>query len=236
MGMKQIVAAAMVASALVATSASAATVSDAFTLTFGAGSTSSNDPLTGASGTATFGFMDEMGDVRVSVKVRNTTGSTTFGAGATQSALTGFGFDLLMGTSVASPGSFLSTGSLDTFLLNADFNPFGKLDVAFADNNNFNGGNANDAVDAGEMSVASFLLATDLDAAGTARAFQTGFFSDGLQAGLRFQQVNAGEGSDKLVFEPPMTPPPPPAVVPLPAAGVLLLAGLAGLGAMRRRG
>ena len=238
-GIARIIAVACVATGA-AGAASAATVLDAFTLSFGENSISSNDPLTGASGDATFSFADEGEDVRVSVKVTNTTGTTTFGAGATSATLTGFGFDLLTGDMVAMPNGATLGDALDTFLTGAAFQPFGSLDVAFADNNNFNGGNANDGLKTGAMTTGSFLLDTSRDATGAATAYETAFFSGGLQAGLRFQQVNAGEGSDKLVFvptttAPPPPPPPPPSVVPLPAAGVMLLGALGGLGALRRR-
>jgi hypothetical protein len=52
-----------------------------------------------------------------------------------------------------------------------------------------------------------------------------------LAVGLRFQSANNDEGSDKLVG----TPVTPPEVIPLPAAGWLLIGGLAGLAAMKRR-
>ena len=232
MALNQALAAAF-ASALMSTAAPAASVLDAFTLTFGEGATSSNDPATGASGTATFSFLDEMGQVRLSIDVANRTDSTSIGAGATSGKLTGFAFDLLMGD--ASMGGFTNTGFLDTFLLGADFQPFGTLDVAFANNDNFNGGNANGALPEGQSTTVSFLLGTAGDAMLTATRYETAFFAGELQAGLRFQQVDAGEGSDKLVYNPPTTPMTPPAAVPLPAAGVLLLAGLGGLAAARRR-
>ena len=47
--------------------------------------------------------------------------------------------------------------------------------------------------------------------------------------GLRFKSSSNAEGSDKLVGTPDMTP------IPLPAAGWMLLAGLGGLAAARRR-
>jgi len=50
-----------------------------------------------------------------------------------------------------------------------------------------------------------------------------------LSVGLRFQSANNEEGSDKLVGTPVDTP-----VIPLPAAGWLLIGGLAGLAAMKR--
>lgn len=52
-----------------------------------------------------------------------------------------------------------------------------------------------------------------------------------LSVGLRFQSASNREGSDKLVGTPTTTP----EVVPLPAAGWLLVGGLVGLAAMKRR-
>ncbi|MBB4658646.1 hypothetical protein [Parvularcula dongshanensis] len=197
----------------------------AFTLDFGANSTSSNSPLTGAAASVDFDFTDEGDDVRVTLVITNTTGQSTFGAGATMATLTGFGFDLVEGATYAN--DFTNTGALDTYLADAAFQPFGTLDVAFADNNNFNGGNANDGLMTGLSTTVTFLLASDEDAAGLMSLFSAAFFEDGLQAGVRFQQVNAGAGSDKLVFN-PANP------VPLPGAALFMLTAIGG-GALARR-
>ena len=224
-------AAATALAAALGTGAMAASVTDAFVLEFGANSTSSNTPATGAAGTATFSFTDEGGDVRVAVGVANTTGDATFGAGATTSKLTGFGFDLLAGDSAN--GGFTSGGFLVSFLLDAANPPDGSLDVAFADNTNFVGGNANGALPEGQSTIVTFLLDTMGDAMTTAARYETAFFGGGLEAGLRFQQVNAGAGSDKLGFVPPVEP--PVAAIPLPAGGILLLGAMGAMVAMRRR-
>jgi len=207
----------------------------AITLTFDDSSTSSNNPLTGASASVDFSFADiSAGLAKVTVDVSNTTGSIpSFGAGATEATLTGFGFDLLSGVSLASPDGFMATGNLDTLLTDADFNPFGDLDVAIADNNNFVGGNANSAVEEGESSSAMFNLAFTgyADALALEAAFASAFADpvNTLQAGVRFQQVNEGAGSDKLIYNPTIAP------VPLPAAGWMLVAALGGLGAINHR-
>ncbi len=192
---------------------------------------SSNAQHTGAAGFVEMLFSDVGGNIRVDMTVTNTTGDSTFGAGATVSKLTGFGFDFLDSTSWV--GS-ISTGTyLDTVILDANAQPFGSLDVAHADNSNYNGGNANDALPQGVSDSMAFTLSdTTYDAAGLEAAMDAAFGSGTLQAAMRFQQVNAGAGSDKLDYT-GSTPDPDP--VPLPAAGWLMVAALGGLFAARRK-
>jgi hypothetical protein len=214
--------------ALMAGGAGAAT----FTLDFGPDSTSSNSPATGASGSVEFSFSDVLGDVLVTLDISNTTGSIpSFGLGATSSTLTGFGFDLLAGY-VYRVGSFVGGTFLDTLILGADADPFGDFDLAAADNDNYNGGNANGGMPEGGTDTVSFRLDTTSTAAQAYADFLAGFFENGLDAGLRFQQVTGGdideEASDKLLFN-------PPAEIPVPAAGWLMIGALGGLAALRRR-
>ncbi|MBF9032161.1 VPLPA-CTERM sorting domain-containing protein [Rhodobacterales bacterium HKCCE3408] len=218
------------AAAVAALFALGGTAASAVTLQFGESATSSNSPPTGASGTVEMTFSDiGAGLVELSMLITNTTGDTIFGAGATASKLTGVGFDLLSGVSYVA-GSFSGGTYLDTLIINAALPPFGIFDIGVADNGNFLGGNANGALPQGlsdtvTMRLSSSLLAADLDA-----AFASGFTSGDLAASLRFQQVNAGEGSDKLT-DPTVDMSP----VPIPAAGFLLVAGLGGLAVLRRR-
>ncbi len=207
-----------------------------FALDFSANSTSSNNTLTGASGLVGFMFADESGDVRVTLDIENTTGSPLFGDNATSSKLTGFGFDLLTGVSYV-VDSFVgdTDGHFTDLLLNANAQPFDSLDLAVADNNNFNGGNANGALPEGDSANVSFLLDSTQNAADLGVAFQAAFFSvPRLQASLRFQQVNAGSGSDKLLFKPPISNS-PPIVTPLPAGLLLMLSALGVIGVMARQ-
>ncbi|MGD1713556.1 hypothetical protein, partial [Dapis sp. BLCC M172] len=174
------------------------TSAEAFTFNFGADSTSSNSPATGASASVDFGFIQQGSDVKIELGITNTTGSSIFGDGATASKLTGIGFDLLDGLSFA--GSFNSDGFLDTFIENAAFNPFDTLDVGIADNNNFLGGNANGALAQSQSTNVSFLVSgANLVAATLENDFFTAFTNQTLDIGARFQQVNAGAGSDKLL-------------------------------------
>lgn len=212
-----------------------------FTLTFDADSLSSNSQLTGASADVGFMFIDEGGDVRVRLRVANTTDQTNFGAGATRSKLTGVGLDLLDG--VAFAGGFRTTGKFVNAFENASFQPFDPLDVAFTVNakkknkNQFNGGSSKNGLKQGESTLLSFLLDTELNAASLGDAYQQAFFfDDAVRAGLRFKAVNAGLGSDKLIY---VGTPATNVVsnVPVPAALPLLTGGLAifGLIGLRRR-
>jgi hypothetical protein len=173
--------------------------------------------------------------VLVTLGISNTTGSIpVFGLGATDSTLTGFGFDLLAGY-VYRAGSFVGGVFLDTLLLppDSDAQPFGTFDLAAADNDEYNGGNPNGGMPQGGTDTVSFRLDTTSTAAQAYADYLAGFFENGLDAGLRFQQVSGGDtdeesSSDKLLFN-------PPAAIPVPAAGFLLIGALGGLAALRRR-
>ena len=217
--------------AFAALTISMASTASALTLNFDETSTSSNTTLTGASATVEMVFTDVgAGMVDIVTTVSNTTNTTGFGAGATESQLTGFGFDLLSGLSFIEADSSAGT-ALDNFLTGAVFNPFGELDVAAADNNNFLGGNARGALSEGDTDSVTFRLAYDQALFGGANsiedAYLSAFVGNDVQAGMRFQSVNAGEGSDKLVANYSVT------VVPVPASIFLLLSGLMGLGVAR---
>lgn len=171
----------------------------AFTYSLGSASTSSNSTATGASAFVDFAFSDvDTNIIQLDLTIKNATGESMFGTGATTSKLTGFGFDLLDGLSVVDD-SFSNTGYLDTFLTDADFNPFPSLDIAFADNKNFLGGNANDALAQGQTTTASIRLSlTDSRRAQEIEnAFFTALSNGDLNIGARFQQVDES-GSDKL--------------------------------------
>ncbi len=195
-------------------------------LSFGANSFSSNNPHTGASGTVSLTFAAVGGNVRVTAFVTNTTGQVTFGAGATKSSLTGFGFDLAPGVTYVA-NSFIGGLKLDTLIVNAAAQPFGSLDIAGADNNNFNGGNANNAITEGNSDTFSVLLA-GMTAANMEAAFQNGFaYVTSINSVMRFQQVNAGAGSDKLQYNDPGPGTGPVPSVPEPGSFAILF-GLVG--------
>nr|MDJ0535906.1 hypothetical protein [Xenococcaceae cyanobacterium MO_207.B15] len=192
----------------------------ALTLNFDSSSLSSNNPATGASASINFSFMDDGNDqVKLILDIDNTTGDFIFGAGASQSVLTGFAFDLPSFPSDLQITAFTGDQYFDTLLSNVEFQPFsnnqnfgvGNFNAAVADNNNFEGGNANNALpesDRGNSpsniisTVELTLSGTGIDATSLETDFTNGFADGSLDAAVRFQQVNAGEGSDKLLFQP----------------------------------
>lgn len=201
-----------------------ATQAIAFTYSLDSTSHSSNATATGASATVNFNFSDiDTGKVQLDLDFVNTTGtltSGTFGKGATSSKLTGIAFDIFSDITVE---SYTLTGKLDTFKTDIRFNPFSKkvgtFDIGFADNTKFVGGNPKDALSVGESASASIMLHTPQNAVDLKERFRAAFESEGLNIAARFQSVNAGSGSDKLLggtvdpFNPPPKDIPEPAVV-----------------------
>ncbi|TWT38198.1 hypothetical protein KOR34_31670 [Posidoniimonas corsicana] len=219
-----------------------------FTLNFDSTSVSSNTPATGASASVGFEFVFvDANTTLLNLFITNTTGTLTpFGSGATTSMLTGFGFDIVSAYSYVD-GSFAGGTYLDTLIENADAQPFSTLDLAAADNSNYNGGNANAAMPEGGSDTVSFSF-TGGDATSMAADFKAAFFDplDSeylLQAATRFQQVDGdanydGAGSDKLEFRPPpVVPGGGQGDVPEPVSVIVWagLSGVVGLATIRRR-
>jgi hypothetical protein len=214
----------------------------AFTFSLGQGSKSSNEDgttlnqRTGASALLTFDFSEVVGtpgDIKIDLTVKNTTGSPTFGAGATTSKLTGIALDLVSGVTFK---SFVGNQYLDTLLTNVSFPPFGSFDIAFADNGNFLGGSPSSALPEGIATQLSFVVAAP---GRTAAQLETDFLNaysnngDNIDIGARFQDVNAGEGSEKLLGGTPGDDD-DEVTVPEPAT-VLGLSLIGGVFATRRR-
>lgn len=222
---------------------SASLPAQAFTFSFSSSSQSSNPQATGASALLTFDFSEVVGNsnaIKVDLKIENTTGDSIFGAGATTSKLTGIALDLLPGLTV-NPTSFVGDQYLDTFLTKVNFTPFsnsaGNFSIGIADNNNFEGGQATDALPQGATSQISFVVAgftPGKTAAELEAEFLTAYSdtTDGVDIAARFQQVNAGAGSDKLLGGTPGDD--DEVTVPEPAT-VLGLSLIGGVFATRRR-
>lgn len=202
---------------------------EAFVYRFGETSLSSNSTATGAAAVLEFDFQDlDSNRIQLDLTVTNTTGVESFGSGATTSKLTGVAFDLPEGISLISR----QLGQqLDTLLKEVSVAPFGSgFDLALADNNNFLGGNANQALAQGERDRVALVLTGEDTAVGLRSRFAQAFASGELRAVTRFQQVNAGAGSDKLLGGTVITD--EPARVNEPG----LVAGLAAISiALRRR-
>lgn len=228
--MKTYLAAGAAALALALGSAAQAAVVIEFNPTWG------STENTGAAATATFNFVDLGGDVKVTLDIDNITDS--YGGAATQATLMGIAFDLPTFTSIS--GFNANSTQFTYFKANTSLPPYGSFDRSVAINNNFTGGNPQDGLKAGQsVSGISFVVNTTLNAADFEAAFLSGYKSDGaLDAAARFQQVNAGGGSDKVLGgspPPPPPPPPPTTVVPEPSTWAMMLIGFMGAGAMMRR-
>jgi hypothetical protein len=192
---------------------------------FGPKSESSNTPATGASARVQFTFTDEDSDVRVKLKITNTTGllpTGPFGAGATESKLTAVGFDILDGLSAS---DYAGSSFFPNLLFDGELTPFGTFDLFVSNDNNILGGNPGNALPQGQFTHVDFLLSGwDFGAEALEDALFEAYQVETLRFVARFQDVNAGEGSDKLLGG---------QVVPTPA----LLPGLLGIGiaALRKK-
>ncbi|MGI0486323.1 hypothetical protein ACN4EK_12855 [Pantanalinema rosaneae CENA516] len=169
---------------------------EAFTISFNPqfGSTEN----TGATADLNFNFVQEANNlVRLNLNLTNTTNGTV-GLGATSATLVGFAFDVVSGVTFNSfsAGSSNFTKSWQ----NVALQPFGTFDLGVSTpRNSFAGGNANNGLTAGQTTMVSFLLNSSLSAAQVESDFLAGFTNGTLGAVARFQQVNAGGGSDKVL-------------------------------------
>lgn len=220
-----------------------------FTLDFNSEtSLSSNNPATGASGSALFEFSDVTGGVQLDLTITNTTGllpSGTFGAGATAGQLTQFYFDVIPALTFASVGD-LSAQALDNLTQDQLFTPFtsngsvaGDFDFGLCHRlgNGPNSANCAEgppasALSPGATSLAVLTFQTPSTAMVIADVLSNAFESGDANAGLRFQDVNAGAGSDRLLYTGSTV-----STVPLPATLPLLLGalGVLGFGVSRKR-
>jgi len=195
---------------------------------------STNTSATGSAASLEFSFLQNGANVDLTVTAENTTGNTTFGSGATLSRMMGFAFET---PDTVSFVSFTGTTIFSNLLQNdssVNGGPFNSItfDLGAGNKSTLEGsGNPNDALAQGSSTSTLFKL-NGLAEAAMATAFETGFADGTLELGLRFKAVNGtGADSDKLLYRAPDAPSP----VPLPAAAWMLLAGLGGLAAVKRR-
>ncbi len=202
-------------------------------------SVSSNTPATGASGSATFAFSDvSTGVVQLDLTVKNTTGllpGGTFGAGATESRLTQFYFDETMGLALSSA---TLTGALDELEEDIAFQPFsntvGNFSIGVCHQDGCQNGPPNSGLAANDSSMGVLTFSTTSTAATIARVLMNAWENGDANAALRFQAVNAGAGSDRLLYTGVNSN---VGEVPLPATLPLLLGalGLMGVTLTRKR-
>ncbi|MBL8771647.1 MAG: cistern family PEP-CTERM protein [Phenylobacterium sp.] len=217
-----------VAAAIVAATPAAAAVTLEFNPSWG------STENTGATATATFTFTDVGSNVQMDLVLANTTDGTD-GLGATAATLVAFAFDLPTFTGL----TYSSNGTTFTKLwTNPSLPPLGTFDRGISLNrNSFGGGNPGGGVTAGNsLGMVRFTVDTILDAAAFESAFAAGYLANGtFDAAVRFQQVNAGGGSDKVLGGLPPPPDPPPTIVPEPSTWALMIMGFMGAGMVLRR-
>jgi hypothetical protein len=180
---------------------------------------------TGASASLDFNFSQSGVDTFLELGIRNTTDGS-LGLGATQATLVGVGFELPTPAPSFTYDPLLSTFTQTYFNQNATLQPYGTFDIGIRSNSNgngtFAGGNPQQGLTAGQSTTVRFTFANQ-NAANLATSFQT-LFANSTNANPlivgRFQQVNAGGGSDKVVGG--LTPeavPSPPIVLGMLTAG-----------------
>lgn len=198
---------------------------EAFTLLLEPSSSTEN---TGATAELNFDFVQSGAEVWLSLGMRNTTNGMT-GLGATQSTLVGFAFDLPTGVGIAQYSAAAS--GFAKLWSNPSLNPYGSFTVGISPaRNSFGGGNPREGLLAGQLTSVTFQLSgSGLTADSARQAFYRGFSSGSLRSAGRFQQVNAGGGSDKVLGR-VLVAEEPPTKVPEPSSAVAI--GLLGLGAI----
>jgi len=155
---------------------------------------------TGATASLTFTFSESGPDDLLSIRVENTTPV------ASGSTLTAFGFELPAAVNAISlvaggTSTYFDELNLGVFVAPGWMSAAGGYDVMITSAHNFEGGNANGGVTAGQwQSVMLSLGDTGLTPVALRDAFETLYDSAaGPIAIARFQQVGPGaEGSDKV--------------------------------------
>lgn len=187
-----------------ASSLVSANAAQALTINFDSTSTSTNNSATGASAQVDFDFVDVAGGVQLDLTLLNTTGQlgTSFGSGATDSEFVAFGFDV--SDSISSYTYDSLSSPFTRLFADAEINGAGgknifDIGIRVAGSGTFQGGNPTDGLNPEESAQVSFFLDTSDNAQAVEQAFANLFNGQEFRAVARFQDVNAGEGSDKLL-------------------------------------
>lgn len=189
---------------------------------------------TGSKAQLDFNFVQSGNDVLLNLGITNATNGTG-GLKATQATLVGLAFDLTPNLKVASYSA--GDSGFTKLWSNAELNPYGSFTVGISpQRNSFAGGNPRDGLGAGSSTNVSFrLTGQGLKAAEVEQTIYAGINSGSLRAVGRFQQVNAGGGSDKVLGGVRPDPEPTPTEVPEPSTALALgLFALRAIGATNR--
>jgi hypothetical protein len=187
----------------------------AFTLSFDSSSQSSNSPATGASARVDFDFVQAGNNVLLNLDIFNSTGQfPAFGSGATEATLVGIAFDLAdsvksfvyddLDSNYSKLFSQVSLppfgGTFDVGIRSAESETGNGKGKGGNGNDSFAGGNPQMGLTAGKSTKTQFVLSgNNLVAAALEQTFWSGFQNGTMRFASRFQQVNAGGGSDKLL-------------------------------------
>lgn len=187
---------------------------------------------TGSTATLDYNFEQQGDSVLLKLGIANTTNGSV-GLGATQSTLVGVALDLLAGGVTSFTYDSLSSAFTNTYtdpsIPGLASNYSFDYGIRSAGPGNFTGGNPQQGLTVGQSTLVSFLLSgsSPLVASAVESAFLNGYTSGDLKAAGRFQQVNAGGGSDKVlggVNQPTQPVPEPGSVMGLfTVLGALLL-------------
>jgi len=198
---------ALAAGAAIALSIAPINPAEAFTISLNPSNGSTEN--TGSTALLDFNFVQDGNNVKLNLGVQNTTNGSA-GLRATAATLVGIGFDL---PSFIKSFTYSAANSTFTKLYgdsklnksvvgSAALNPYGTFDVGIrsAGSGNFTGGNPQSGLTAGQSSLVSFLFSgTGLTASSVENSFLSGMRDKSLGIVGRFQQVNAGGGSDKVL-------------------------------------
>lgn len=196
---------------------------------------------TGASALLDFNFSQSGDRVQLDLGIENTTNGTK-GLGATAATLIGVAYEgPEIDPDVISLSSYDKLSSNFSKLWNIDGDPsnfgipilggLGVFDIAFSlERDNFDVGSAEGGLAAGESTAVRFLINTNYTASDFSDALQAAIATNTVAIAGRFEQVNAGSGSDNVLGGIPATEP-----VPEPTTITASILALGGLGFLKKK-